>query len=192
VALERVRFVLGVALLGAVGCARQEPPALPKNDVFVLRYLETHPEALVADHVHPLIAQLQVGLLDVFDAGEDRRLLAIDPRRTAGARTAPLAQRLVDGAPKVDVASSAEPTRIDSDEPHAEEEGETPPPPLSADGRAEVERYLEAYRSALGLGIERAKLVEPALRLFDALVVQAREDARWNVMVRREGRSEVR
>jgi hypothetical protein len=177
-----VAFVLGVAFLGALGCAQPEPPAVPKNDVFVLRYLEVNPEALVADSVHPVLAELQLGLLDLFDEDQDRRLLAIDPRRTAGARTAPLAQRLVDGAPKRDAGSTDQVSEIDSEEDGAEGEAEGPAPaPISADGGTEVRRYLDAYKSALATGVERAELVEPALRLFDALVVEAREDAKWGL-----------
>jgi hypothetical protein len=156
VALERLSFVLGGLLTCALGCARHEPAHSPKSEVFALRYVEMDPQALVADDVHPLIAALQIGLLDLFDDSEDRRLLSIDPRRTAGARTAPIARHLLDHAPKVSPGS----------------------PLISDDGSAEVERYLEAYESALALGVERADLVEPALRLFGALVVRAREDAR--------------
>jgi hypothetical protein len=156
VALERLSFVLGCLLTCALGCARHEPAHSPKNEEFALRYLEMNPQALVADDVHPLIAALQIGLLDLFDDSEDRRLLSIDPRRTAGARTAPIARHLLDHAPKVSPGS----------------------PPISDDGSAEVERYLEAYEGALALGVERADLVEPALRLFRTLVIQAREDVR--------------
>jgi len=178
VAVERFLFVLGVAVAGALGCSGHDPAALPKTAVFVLRYVEASPQALVADGVHPLIAELEVGLLDLLDDDEDRRLLSIDSRQTAGAPTEPLAQRLLDHAPKVFVPSSEKPGEIDSEEAGAEEVIETlPSAPISNDGSAEVKRYLEAWRSALALGVERQKLVEPTLRLFETLVLQARKDA---------------
>jgi hypothetical protein len=146
--------------------------------VFVLRYEETSPLALVADGVHPLIAELEVGLLELLNDDEDRRLLSIDSRQTAGAPTERLAQRLLDHAPRVFVPSSHESSELDSEGVGGEEPAETPPPaPISSDGSAEVKRYLEAWKSALALGVERAKLVEPALSLFETLVEQARKDA---------------
>ena len=154
--MERLSLVLGIAFAGALGCTGHDPAVSPKTAVFVLRYEETSPHALVADGVHPLIAELEVGLLELLNDDEDRRLLSIDSRQTAGAPTELLAQRVLDHAPRVETLPSA---------------------PISSDGSAEVKRYIAAWKSALALGVERAKLVEPALSLFETLVEQARKDA---------------
>lgn len=186
--MDRVPFVLIVTFAtfaGALGCAAHAPAVPPKSDAFTLRYLERDPVAFIADDVHPMLGELQGALLELFDDHEDRRLLAIDPRGTARARTHLLVRRLMGWAPKVYVASSKEPSDIDSDEDGteggvgAEEAIEVPKlAPISEDGGAEVQSYLEAYKSAQALGVKRAHLVERALRLFETLVAQAREDAR--------------
>jgi hypothetical protein len=185
-----IRSIMVAAAAVPVNCAPRAATSVDPPRSFTLRYVETETEAMLGEDVHPLIAELRAGLLDLMTRGEARRVLEVNPSRTSRAPSRDLLHALRYHAEHVlrPLARAARQRAAPGGalpESEAEGEGEAEPAePERYDERAAVQSYVAACSEALAAGVERARVLEAAASFYGRLVAEMQRPERARELTR--------
>jgi hypothetical protein len=175
-----IRSIMVAAAAVPVNCAPRAATSVDPSRSFTLRYVETETEAMLGENVHPLIAELRAGLLDLMTREEARRVLEVNPSGTWRAPSRDVLRALRYDAvhvlgPLARAARERAAPGVTLPESEAETEG---------DGRDIVQSYVAACNEALAAGASRARVLDAATSFYGRLVAELQRPERARELTR--------